>query len=92
MRSEIIDVFPSRCGRQRLVLATEQEGRTGRNQLFLRQESCSPDVGWFVQSCIEIDPDQARALTCSLVGSLPAQGSVSSEDGPATIPFSAAVA
>ncbi len=69
MRNEtILNVFPSHDESQRLVIAVEQE--TGRSsRLVLRQESYSPDVGWFVQSRVAVEPEQVAGLKMSLTGS-----------------------
>jgi hypothetical protein len=52
-----------------LVLARETvDGFT--EQLVLRSESLSPHVGWFVQSRIAIDAEQAAALKMTLTSGL----------------------
>lgn len=69
MISMIVNVFPSESGEERLVLAHETD-EAGTQQLVLRQESRSSHVGWFVQSRIAIDPNQAAALKMTLTSNL----------------------
>ena len=61
----VLNVFPGSNECQRLVLV-RSETAFGGETLLLRQESHSPDVGWFVQSCVTIDSSQAAALKMSL--------------------------
>ncbi|MEO1614814.1 MAG: hypothetical protein AAFV88_03130 [Planctomycetota bacterium] len=92
MQSTILNVFPSQCGNQRLVLVSDLDVATGTETLMLRQESRSPDVGWFVQSCISIEPDQAAALKMTLTSNLVQRQPIKTQSAPAVIAFPAAVA
>jgi len=48
-----------------LVVAVEHcPGK--RSRLVLRQETHSNDVGWFVQSCIAVEPEQLPGLKMAL--------------------------
>jgi len=69
MQSTVLNVFPSQSDDQRLVLAREVSAQ-GRSQLVLLQESRSKHVGWFTQSRIVIEPDQAAALKMTLTSNL----------------------
>ena len=54
---------------QRLVFAT----KTGASErpILLRQESYSPDVGWFTQSCIEMTRQEMVLLRNAMGGKTP---------------------
>ena len=68
MRKEtILNVFPTRDDRHRLVVAIEQEDGSS-SHLVLRQETFSDDIGWFVQSRINVEPEQIAGLKMSLSG------------------------
>ena len=69
MQSTVLNVFPSQSDDQRLVLARELSPQ-GQSQLVLRQETRSKHVGWFTQSRIVIEPDQAAALKMTLTSNL----------------------
>ncbi len=69
MNSKVLNVFPSDCGNHRLVLVRESIG-DGPSQLVLQQESKAPQVGWFAQSRIPIQPSQIAALKMTLTSSL----------------------
>lgn len=92
MISRVIDVFPSQCGNQRIVLASMLNDKTGVEQLMLRQESRSADVGWFVQSCIGLEPEQATALKMVLSAGLLTPGTADGAVSRSVIPFPVAVA
>ena len=65
LNETILNVFPSEDETKRLVIACEQsEGESSR--LVLRQESFAEDVGWFVQSRIQVEPEQVPGLKMSL--------------------------
>jgi hypothetical protein len=75
MRHEtLVNVFPSEDNNKRLVIAIEHP-EAGRRRLVLRQETRSEAVGWFVQSCIEVLPEQVAGLKASLSGRLVSQTS-----------------
>ncbi len=61
----ILNVFPASDDQHRLVIAIEQR-TDGDRVLVLRQETYSPDVGWFVQSCVAIEPEQLPGLKMAL--------------------------
>ena len=63
-RETVINVFPSEDDQNRLVIAVEQHHQS--SQLVLRQESYSSDVGWFVQSRIDVQPEQVDGLRMAL--------------------------
>ena len=66
MRHEsILNVFPGASDQQRLVLV-KATTMCGRQHFVLRQETHSGDVGWFVQSSIAMEPQQAAALKMTL--------------------------
>ncbi|WP_146518520.1 hypothetical protein [Stieleria varia] len=66
MQSEtILNVFPGASDTNRLALV-QTETICGLRHLVLRQESYSPDVGWFTQSCVVIEPEQVAALKMTL--------------------------
>ena len=90
MSSQILNVFPSESGEQRLVLAREVSDQ-GISQLVLRQESQSTHVGWFVQSRIVIEPDQVAALKMTLTSNL-IRESTTSDETPAVLSFRTAMA
>ncbi|MCC9600026.1 hypothetical protein LOC67_05585 [Stieleria sp. JC731] len=69
MSNRILNVFPGQAEGTRLVLAQESESGS-QSQLVLRQENYSPHVGWFVQSRVVIENDQATALKMTLTSSL----------------------
>lgn len=61
----ILDVFPGTSENHRLVLV-QSETMCGLKHLVLRQETHSPNVGWFVQSCVAIQENQIAALKMAL--------------------------
>lgn len=65
LNETILNVFPSDDETKRLVIACEQS-ESERGRLVLRQESFAEDVGWFVQSRIQIEPEQIPGLKMSL--------------------------
>ncbi|QDT11965.1 hypothetical protein [Planctomycetes bacterium K23_9] len=69
MRKEtILNVFPGADHNHRLVVAIEQINN-GPSNLMLRQETFTPDVGWFVQSQLPIEPCQVTGLKMALAAS-----------------------
>tara|TARA_R110002049_G_scaffold285698_3_gene466899 strand:+ start:55284 stop:55607 length:324 start_codon:yes stop_codon:yes gene_type:complete len=64
-KETILNVFPGANEQHRLVLA-QATTICGLEHLVLRQETHSSDVGWFVQSCVAIEPDQVAALKMTL--------------------------
>lgn len=58
---EILDVLPGSHDRLRLVIAVEKT-LCGLEQLILRRETYEPQVGWFCQSQIAVEPDQLASL------------------------------
>ena len=64
----ILNVFPGANDQNRLVLVRTAT-ICGREHLVLRQETHSPDIGWFVQSCVAIEPGQVAALKMTLAPS-----------------------
>ena len=58
---EILDVLPGSHDRLRLVIAVERT-LCGLEQLILRRETYEPQVGWFCQSQIAVEPDQLASL------------------------------
>ena len=50
----------------RLVIAVQQEHGQASSRLVLRQETYADDVGWFVQSCVAIEPEQVAGLKMAL--------------------------
>lgn len=70
----ILNVFPTADERHRLVIAVQQcpvarpgcDCIAGSSKLVLRQETFSPDVGWFVQSCVAVEPEQLPGLKMAL--------------------------
>lgn len=62
----ILNVFPAVDDLHRLVIAVQQEEEQGSSRLVLRQESYADDVGWFVQSCVAIEPEQVAGLKMAL--------------------------
>ncbi len=66
MQNEIIiNVLPGASAQQRLVLA-QASTICGLEHMILRQETYSPDVGWFVQNQVAIEPGQVAALKMTL--------------------------
>lgn len=61
----ILNVFPGANEQSRLVLV-KTSTMCGLNHLVLRQETHSPDVGWFTQSCVVIEPNQVAGLKMTL--------------------------
>jgi len=73
----ILNVFPTADDRHRLVIAIQQDSDSGNggsaprrsgqtSRLVLRQETHAEDVGWFVQSCVTIEPEQLPGLKMAL--------------------------
>ena len=62
----ILNVFPAEDDLHRLVIAVQQEEGCGSSRLVLRQESYADDVGWFVQSCVAVEPEQVAGLKMAL--------------------------
>ena len=62
----ILNVLPEADDLQRLVIAVQQEEGCVSSRLVLRQETYSDDVGWFVQSCVAIEPEQVAGLKMAL--------------------------
>ena len=90
----ILNVFPADDDRSRLVVVMEQlSGK--RNRLVLRQETFSGDVGWFVQSCIAIEPEQLQCLKMALTSNATRAlfaPTIEAHRVPATLRYSDAVA
>ena len=64
MSETILNVVPGNDESSRLVVALERFA--GESRVVLRQESYSDDVGWFVQSRVDMDPDQVQGLRMAL--------------------------
>lgn len=62
----ILNVFPAADDLHRLVIAVQQENGQASSRLVLRQETYADDVGWFVQSCVAIEPEQVAGLKMAL--------------------------
>lgn len=58
---KILDVLPGSHDRLRLVIAAEKT-LCGLEQLIIRRETFEPQVGWFCQSQVAIEPDQLASL------------------------------
>lgn len=69
MRETILSVLESDTPGKRVVVAMRQLSRGG-SDLVLRHESWSENVGWFVQSCVELSGDQIGELR-SVLGVVP---------------------
>lgn len=67
-KETILNVFPSTDDLNRLVVAVQQEDGDTSSRLVLRQETFAEDVGWFVQSCVAIEPEQVAGLKMALSG------------------------
>lgn len=65
----ILNVFPGTSDQNRLVLV-QTTTICGLEHLLLRQETHAPDVGWFVQNQVAIEPEQVAALKMTLSGSI----------------------
>ncbi len=50
----------------------------GLEHMVLRQESHSPDVGWFVQNQVAIEPGQVAGLKMTLSPALATRGAAAS--------------
>ena len=70
-KETILNVFPSTDDLHRLVVAVQQEDGDAASRLVLRQETFAEDVGWFVQSCVAIEPEQVAGLKMALSSSEP---------------------
>ncbi|OYP38923.1 hypothetical protein [Rhodopirellula sp. MGV] len=77
--TRILNVFPGQSEGTRLVLASECEP-DGQSVLVLRQENFSPHVGWFVQSRVVMENDQATALKMTLTSNLMGSNAGSSKE------------
>ncbi|WP_203545347.1 hypothetical protein [Candidatus Laterigemmans baculatus] len=97
MRETILTVLEGDTPQQRVVVVLRHlEG--GRTELALRRESWSVNVGWFVQSSVELSADQISDLRSAL-GVVPtrrprtlafaAAGPQESEESLECIPFPA---
>ena len=64
-KETILNIFPGADDSHRLVVVIEQVG-DGPSGLVLRQETFAPDVGWFVQSQLPIEPCQVTGLKMAL--------------------------
>ena len=62
----ILNVFPAADDLHRLVIAVQQDEGHTASRLVLRQETYADDVGWFVQSCVAIEPEQVAGLKMAL--------------------------
>lgn len=69
MRETILSVLESDAPAKRVVVVMRQHP-AGGSDLVLRHESWSENVGWFVQSCIELSGDQISDLR-SVLGVVP---------------------
>lgn len=69
MRETILSVLEGDTPQQRIVV-TLRHLDGGGNELALRRESWSENVGWFVQSCVELSSDQITDLR-SVLGVVP---------------------
>ena len=67
IRESVLNVFPSEDENSRLVIAVEQSDE-GPSRLVLRQETRAARVGWFVQSCVAVLPEQIAGLKMALSG------------------------
>ena len=67
-KESILNVFPSTDDLNRLVVAVQQEDGDPSSRLVLRQETFAEGVGWFVQSCVAIEPEQVAGLKMALSG------------------------
>ena len=67
IRESVLNVFPSDDENSRLVIAVEQSAE-GSSRLVLRQETRAAKVGWFVQSCVVVLPEQIAGLKMALSG------------------------
>lgn len=67
-KETILNVFPSTDDLHRLVVAVQQDDGDPSSRLVLRQETFAEDVGWFVQSCVAIEPEQVAGLKMALSG------------------------
>jgi hypothetical protein len=56
---------------QRVSVCLVRSEAGGCSRLCLREESYSPDVGWFIQSEVELCPTQVAQLR-GLLGTIPA--------------------
>lgn len=65
-KETILNVFPSSDDEHRLVIAVQQDSDEVSSRLVLRQETHAEDVGWFVQSCVVIEPEQVAGLRMAL--------------------------
>ena len=65
IRESVLNVFPSDDANQRLVIAVQQR-EDGSSRLVLRQETRAAKVGWFVQSCVTVLPEQVAGLKMAL--------------------------
>ena len=70
MRETILSVLESDTPGKRVVVVMRQFA-LGGSDLVLRHESWSEDIGWFVQSCVELAGDQIGELR-SVLGVVPA--------------------
>ena len=73
-KETILNVFPTADELHRLVVAVQQEEGHASSRLVLRQETYSDDVGWFVQSCVAIEPEQIAGLRMALSSSSAQRG------------------
>ncbi|QDT05541.1 hypothetical protein K227x_39420 [Rubripirellula lacrimiformis] len=68
----LISVLPTDDDHNRLVIVIQRgepdDCESGGDRMMLRQESYSPDVGWFTQSCLPIQPEQMAGLKAALTG------------------------
>jgi hypothetical protein len=67
IRESVLNIFPSEDENSRLVIAIEQPDE-GPSRLVLRQETRAAKVGWFVQSCVAVLPEQVAGLKMALSG------------------------
>lgn len=65
MRETVLSVLEGESPQQRVVVVMRQfDG--GGSELGLRRESWSENVGWYVQSCIDLSTDQITELRAVL--------------------------
>lgn len=87
----ILNVFPGASEQQRLVLA-RCTTLCGLQHLVLRQETHTPDIGWFVQSSVAIEPAQIAGLKmtlspASVQGNCQKRQETADQDRPAILRF-----
>ncbi len=66
MTEKILEVFPSDAADRRIAVVEMRRG--DEIVLSLQQQTFSSDIGWFAQSCIELEAQQLPSMKLFFTG------------------------